>query len=262
MKFQEYLPVHEEIYPRPAKKKLTLGWAFWAAVSVAVAAIVLASLRTAHSFYTAAVLSAQIYSVDNPTVIGFLSFTEAAAAMLAIEGGIVYGAVKRSQQKGKVHPKIFQAYLGLLILISIVAGLGQSLGLIVGLPEGILAGFSWVLAIVLGVGASIVAWLSGEMLGVEMLKFEQLKSAADKSYAAGNVRWLNAARKEWYQVRNQAPEAALTDKDAHVRKVRAYLGRVVLRDGRVPPDGEIGKAVGLSEKYVAEIREKLKAEQR
>jgi hypothetical protein len=197
LKFTEYLPIHEEIYPRPAKKALGLGWEFWAAVTVAVAAIILAALRTAHSFFIAATLSTQVWGAESQLVVGFLSFTEAAAAMLAIEGGIVYGAVKRAQHNGKINARLFLAYIGLLVLISVVAGLGQSLGLVVGLPDSVLAAFSWVMAIVLGAGASVVAWMSGEMLGVEMLKYEELRRNAERAFTAASTKWLNAARKEW-----------------------------------------------------------------
>lgn len=269
MKFKEYLPHHEEIYPRPPKRSLALGWEFWVAVAVAIAAIVLASLRTAHSFYTAAVLSAQIYGLGNDLFTGALSLTEAAAAMLAIEGGIVYGAVKRAQHHGKVHPKLFVVYIGLLILISVIAGLGQSLGLILGLSGEVLAAFSWIMAIVLGVGASIVAWLSGEMLGVEMLKYGEANKAAEKSFTSASTRWLNDARKHWNQegrgqpapeVEAQTESKPMEPREQHKRAVKAFVSKFAMQERRFPSPGYIGSAVGLSGPYVVRLLDELKAE--
>lgn len=252
MKFKEYLPLHEEIYPRPPKKSLGLGWAFWAAVSVAVAAIVLAALRTAHSFYLAAVLSTQVYGVESPLLTAFMSYTEAAAAMLAIEGGIVYGAVKRAKFNGKINPRVSTIYIGMLVLISIIAGLGQSLPLVLGLPEDIMAGFSWILAIVLGVGASVIAWLSGEMLGVEMLKFEEARRNIEAAFQRASTKWLSDARTHWY-------EAGKAKQDDSPSRIRTYVDQVVFGKGVVPTAGEIGKALGLTEGYVRGVMEEMRA---
>lgn len=274
IRFREYLIEHEEIYPRPVRRKLGLGWKFWVALTVAIAAIVLAALRTAHSFYTAATLSAAIYGLDSDFVTQFMSITEATAAMLAIEGGLVYGAVKRAQEHGKINPRLFVVYIGLLVAISIVAGFGQSLGLVVGLSEGVVAGFSWVMAVILGVGASIVAWLSGEMLGVELLKFELALASAEKSHQAALTKWTKEARNAWQEARKQppvqeqvkeeppAPEEpqATSERDKHKQRVADFVRSSALKHRRVPMPAEVGSALGISGRFAAQLMEELKAE--
>ncbi|MBX3004572.1 MAG: hypothetical protein KF821_01945 [Anaerolineales bacterium] len=274
MKFTEFIPNHEDTYPRPARKSLALGWGFWVAVAVAAGAIVLAAMRTAHSFYTAAILSAQVYGMESAIATQVMGLAEAVAAMLAIEGGLVYAAVKRAQQEGKVKPRLIATNIALLVAISVVAGLGQSLGLVIGLPAEWLEGFSWLMALILGAGASIVAWLSGEMLGVELLKFEQARAAAEKAHQSALTKWTNEARAAWQQARQEqrelasqpqpaeepAPPTSKFDQDK--QRVFEYVTQFSLNRRRIPTTGEISAALGLPGKYVAQIFEVLKREHR
>src|SRR5690606_38628881 len=107
--------------------------------------------------------------------------------------------------------------------ISVVAGLGQSLALVIGLPDSVQATFSWVMALILGAGASIVAWLSGEMLGVEMLRYEQAKSANDKAYQSALTKWTNDARKAWHEAKREVPREP-SERDMHKERVKK-IGR-------------------------------------
>jgi hypothetical protein len=68
--------------------------------------------------------------------------------------------------------------------------------------------FSWIMAVILGAGASVVAWLSGEMLGVELLKYQEAAANAEKAYKGQETRWLNEARKHWYAARAEERKAA------------------------------------------------------
>jgi len=265
MKFSEYLPQHAEVYPRPIKKLPALGWEFWISVFVAVAAIVLAALRTAHTFFLAAQLSTQVYGLENGFLVNAISLTEAAAAMVAIEGGIVYGAVKRAKHHAKVNGRVFLVYLGLLVLISMVAGLGQSLSLVVGLPEAVQVYFSWFMAIILGTGASIVAWLSGEMLGVELVKFEQAQANADATFQRMSTRWLNGARQAWKDAQKQpGPNIIVTPRietqDKAARRIQAFIDRVTLTENRMPAVEEISSATGLGPEYVNGVLQMMRKE--
>ncbi len=271
MKFSEFIPIHADTYPRPERKSLALGWEFWVAVTVATAAIVLAAMRTAHSFYTAAILSAQVYGLDSAAVTQVMGLVEAVAAMLAIEGGLVYAAVKRAQQEGKVKPGLIAMNIALLVAISVVAGLGQSLGLVMGLPVEWLEGFSWLMALILGAGASIVAWLSGEMLGVELLKFEQARSAAEKTLQSAVTKWTNEARVAWQQANKEAREQAAarpqtvevpppSKHDQDKARVHDFIMRFMMNRRRMPTTGEISSALGLPGKYVGQLMEQVKRE--
>ncbi|MBX3046992.1 MAG: hypothetical protein KF698_08360 [Anaerolineales bacterium] len=276
MKFSEFIPIHADAYPRPVRKSLALGWEFWVAVSVAAAAIVLAAMRTAHSFYTAAILSAQVYGLGSAAITQVMGLAEALAAMLAIEGGLVYAAVKRAQQEGKVKPGLIAMNITLLVAISVVAGLGQSLGLVMGLPAEWLEGFSWLMALILGAGASIVAWLSGEMLGVELLKFEQARSSAEKAHQASLTKWTNEARAAWQQAKKEQSQQASQPTPAAVepdpappskfdqdkQRVLDFVTQFSLNRRRIPTTGEISAALGMPGKYVAQLFEVLKREHR
>jgi hypothetical protein len=130
------------------------------------------------------------------------------------------------------------------------------------------------MALILGPGASIVAWLSGEMLGVELLKFEFARAATEKAHQAAMTKWTNEARAAWQQARQEqrerasqpepvnepTPPASKFDQDK--QRVFEYVTQFSLNRRRIPTTGEISAALGLPGKYVAQIFEVLKREHR
>ena len=151
-KYQALNPM--PVKPSPVKQ----GWEFTAYILVSVASVLLASMRTAEQFYRAAAFSA------NP----ILGFVEAFLAIFTVEAGIVvYAAVLASRSK-KISPWVLVTGIILLSLISITAGLGQSLHLATDLDPIFVRYTEYALLILIGPGASVAALIGGHILGQQI----------------------------------------------------------------------------------------------
>lgn len=258
--------MHEELYPKPSRRQVKRSWQFWLGAAVVASLAVLAALRTAYSFYTAAELSSQLYGTEAGLQTAIMSYGEMFVAVLGVEGGIIWASIEHARRSKKVSPRTYRWYIGMLLSISIVAGVGQSLGLVGTLPAFVLESFTWVMAVVLGVFTSVAAFLAGEMFGGKLLSFSEEQDAAGKEFERWERKWLSDARKRWFEVRNDEPaplpqsediqinhspeQAGGSVQDAHKRKIRAYLSKTIMDEDRIPPASEISKAVGLEVAYV------------
>jgi hypothetical protein len=187
--------------PIPTRVTLmgTIGWQFWLIILQAFAAIILASMRTASMFYNVALLG-----IKNPTI----AFVEAVSALIAIEGGIVVYATLRAEiqnrktdasHSGEEHIEIKASLSRLLageilgILISVVAGLGVSMtGL--GLNG---TWFTWILALTIGIGASIIAAVSGDVLGVTLARLANVRDLIAIKFAGDHSAWEDKMFRSW-----------------------------------------------------------------
>ncbi|GEM_PF-2902447 len=153
------------LYPPPIKPSpVKQGWEFKAYLIVSIAAVLLASMRTAEQFYRAATFSA------NPV----LGYIEAFLAVFTVETGIVvYAAVLAARQK-KIASWVMWIGIVLLAAISIVAGLGQSLYLTSNVDPNFLKYTEYMLSILIGPGASIAALIGGHILGQQIAQAAQL----------------------------------------------------------------------------------------
>jgi hypothetical protein len=171
-------------FPMPDQPNVRLmaaiGWQFIATSIQAVASVVLASLRTAQMFFDAAAGSNIVFQ-----------YIEAAAAIAAIELGIVIFSTIKSEMKNAatriedlnraldVSVKLLNTGIGAGVFVSIIAGLGVSF-------EGFgldVTGFKWVLAITMAIGASVIAWVSGDILGAMLARFSNARLQAGHEYA-------------------------------------------------------------------------------
>ena len=125
--FEAFRDKYMQMRPPPIRPGVSgLGWQFWITIPCALAAIVLAALRTANIFYSAASMSG---------LGDFFSALEAVFAMLAIEGGLVAYAAIRSDRKAKdedveairQHDTRLGWAIVLMVAVSIIAGLGNRL---------------------------------------------------------------------------------------------------------------------------------------
>jgi hypothetical protein len=152
------------LYPLPEKPTPTKqGWEFKAYFIVSVAAVLLASMRTAEQFYRAATFSA------NP----ILGYIEAFLAVFTVETGIVVYAAVLAARRKKIATWVMWFGIVLLASISIVAGLGQSLYLTTDIDPRILKYTEYMLSILIGPGASIAALIGGHILGQQISSVAQ-----------------------------------------------------------------------------------------
>ncbi len=163
--YEIYRKKYMTLYPPPQKPSPSRqGWQFWAYILVSVAAVLLASMRTAEQFYRAATFSA------NPV----LGYIEAFLAVFTVETGIVVYAAVIAVRRKKISQWVMWVGIVLLAAISIVAGLGQSLYLSTDIDPSILKYTEYMLSILIGPGASIAALIGGHILG------QQISAAAQE----------------------------------------------------------------------------------
>ncbi len=267
MNFTQYLDTeYKELYPQPKKQLAGLDWQFYATVVHAIAAILLSSLRTGQLFYSAAMLSAAQLGLSG-ALEGVVAALDFVVAMFAIEGGLVIYSSIRSVARREVKSWIYSLLIGLLLVISVAAGLGQSMGL-ADVPPEFRANFMAGLSVVIGAGASVVAWLAGEVLGVQILRFQAANTDAGKAHARAMASWLSRGRKEW-QVRRKEllmlpqPEPREVgqhnvEREQHKTLIGHYLQRIAAREKRVPGAAEIGRATGLPSNYVQKRLDEIK----
>jgi len=126
--------------------------------------------------------------------------------MLAFEGGLALISAIKTAEKVEIAQWVYNTQIGLLLTISIFAGLGQSLGLIQGIGETFIQNFSYFLVFVVGVGASFAAWFSGEILGVQLQKFSLRKEEATEKFSEQSRIYIQNARKKFLENTEQNKE--------------------------------------------------------
>lgn len=198
-KFRAYYEnEYKSLFPFPEMKIVGLDWKFYWSIVVSAATVILASLRTAQMFYLAAETSAKSWGMDTNSL-STLSKGDALASMIAVEVGLVVISALKSVEKKNIPDWIYNAQIALLLLISVVAGLGQSVGLIHGISQDLLRIFSYILVLVLGVGASFAAWFSGEILGLQLQKYANLKLEASEKWEEHKRIHLQNGRKKFLE---------------------------------------------------------------
>jgi hypothetical protein len=201
-----------------------IGWQFIATIVQSVASVILASLRTAQMFYDAA--AGAFWAIQ---------YLEAGSAILAVELGIVIFSTIKSEAKNRaqrvedlnatldISVRLLNTGIIAGLIISGIAGLGVSLK-----GFGIdTEGFKLWLAITMGLGASIIAWVSGDILGAILARFGNARLAAQSKYdqemqarvEQKNKMWENAPERkiarselqallEWQKVEREANKPA------------------------------------------------------
>lgn len=198
-KFRAYYSnEYSSLYPAPELKIVGLDWKFYGLVITSISTVVVAALRTAQMFYFAEELSSKFWTPEssgNP----ILGFSGALFSMLAFEGGLAFISAVKTAEKEMVESWVYNVQIGLLLLISVFAGVGQSLGLVRGISPDTVATFSYLLVFVVGVGASFAAWFSGEILGVQLQKFSARKREAEEKFSEQKRIYIQNARKNFLQ---------------------------------------------------------------
>jgi hypothetical protein len=268
--FEAFKEKHVQLHPLPEPPSVRgLGWQFYALVMTSLAAVVLAALRTAFQFYRAAQLG------GNDT----LALVEAAAVIFAIEGGIVIYSAIRSVSNKRISTRMLGWGIFFMVAISTVAGLGQSLNLVENLDPQFKIIFDYVLSFVIGIGASALAWIGGEVLGGQIALAASRSEKDHERYQQELENYNDSMLRSW----NSSPErkiarGELTD---HVRsvfgdrtnsaeqraksnlknagsneqrnRILAYIEEVFSQDEIVPGPTEIAANLGVSKGYAHQV---------
>jgi hypothetical protein len=266
--------------PPPAKPSVRLmqsiGWQFVLILLQSAGAITLASLRTAEMFYRAA---------SGSNIV--LRYVEAAAAILAVEFGIIVFAAIRAEETNRarkskallhsINVSMKRLLIGEVfgVLVSIVAGLGVSFtGFDVDIDLGPL------LAVVIGVGASVIAAISGDILGAMLARYGNLKDSEEAKYRQEYAAWQSALFSSWeHSPDRQIARVALSD----ARKAMRGGSRVRLANERseqasevrgriwayleqnstgefVPGPTQVANELGVSKGYASDVIKEFRAQ--
>lgn len=171
--FHDFEQVYVFQHPLPTKPSLSLHWQFWTALATSLAAVILAAFRTGQAFYIAAVAR------GNP----FFSAAEAISAVVAIEGSVVLFALQRAREANKTDASLSWTGLFIAFIVSALAGLFQSFNLITSPSDTVSIVLNYTLVVAMGLGATILAWVSGDLLGVQLVRLEESKSVLDEGFA-------------------------------------------------------------------------------
>lgn len=186
--FQQFERKYKVQYPYPEKERPALGWEFNASLTVAISAIILAAFRTGDAFYKAAF-------VQNNSI---FASAEAIAAVIAIEGAVVLNAVRRAKDRSQTNSAISEAGLWLALIISILAGLFQSINLVENVANSMFANIlQWTLIVFMGLGATIIAALAGTDLGVRLVLLEKALGEANEHFTNSVRSYRARMMKQW-----------------------------------------------------------------
>jgi hypothetical protein len=281
--WEKFRQKYEHQFPTPekpvARLMSTIGWQFTMILVQSVGAITLASLRTASMFFAAA-------AGTNP----WLKYGEAISAVITVEVGIVVFAAIRAEQENSKHTDEEQKATiivsltrlwwgeGLALIISVMAGLGVSFngfGLKVPL-------FLWGLSIAIGAGASIIAAVSGDILGAMLARFGNIRDKMARDYTTELHVWRSNLTASW----EKSPEREIVRSDttllmkqlraeradgSSVRSVRQRTGVNLVNqpnvspvaqkifdyllansNGSIPGPKQVEEALGVSRGYASE----------
>lgn len=192
------------VYRDVQKQVVVLGIKFWLALLSGIGALALSGFRVSERFFTVAGgLGA------NP----LFSYGEAISAVLAVNVTIFALAIAYAYTTGKMSENSQWLGLGTAIFISAVAGLGQAFSGLGTEWVGFVSVFDLVLAFVLGIGATSLEYFSGDLLGVELVRYYVEKKQIEDKYRAE----LNKAKLDYLE---QTRQAELEFSEQHKNWVR------------------------------------------
>lgn len=278
-----------------------LGFAFWLYFTQAITSIALAAMRTSDAFYFVGYAT-----VGN----GFYAGTEAILSVLAVEVGMVVfaailaqkrykrqeaelraraeqtGARFRSSKEVDLNAAVIWAGLILMALISMAAGLHQSVKIIENVSPEFVKYLSYGLGITIGVGITVIAVIAGDILGQqlaivtagfadraadyeeEMAAYQQELEDAwarsdERRYIRADVR--AAAKQQSSAFGYDRTERTNTERDMPrkpakwTERIYAYLDESLAR-GHLPQVKEISDNLEVAKSTASEIRTRYLAE--
>lgn|GEM_PF-5062964 len=170
--FKDFEQVYLVEHPHPLKPEYNLGWEFWTAMGTSFSAVILAAFRTGQAFYLSAVAKGN----------SAFSLLEAIAAVFAIEGSVVLFALQRARRRNKTDDISSEIGLWVAFGISALAGLFQSVNLIPNPDKLVSSLLSISLVVSMGLGATIIAWLGGDILGVHLVRLEFIRKESNEQF--------------------------------------------------------------------------------
>ena len=190
--FAEFRLSYAQKNPKPRKDaalKAASDPQFYLLVFVAIASVLLTSLRTAEAFFR---------SAANSQLGEWVGWLEAVLAIVAVEGSmVVYSMIRAQNQRSKSNGNIY--IFGIVVLggISIVAALGQSISLMSTIPTQFDIYLQWGLTMVIGPGGAIAAIIGGHLLGSRLSDLTIKNEGGSEEYEEEMKEWNDALNRSW-----------------------------------------------------------------
>ncbi len=207
--FLEFEETYNLIHPAP-KAALPRKFVFWFTGSIltAVSGVLLSAFRTGDAFWMAAV-SLNVVIRTFETIV----------AVIAVDGVIVWLAIRRAYMSNKQDGNATLYGLGMAIIISSLAGLFQSTNILAnGQGEVFVGVLRWLLVIFMGLGATVIAWLAGDILGVQLVQLDEERKQVEEHQAAANRGRRSRLIKEWQASRDNITNKFKTNLPEHVHE--------------------------------------------
>ncbi len=187
--------------PQPPEKFSikNLGVEFPVAVLTGIAAIVQAAMRTGFKFFDLATRQGM----------GVASWLDGASAMLGVEGFVAVVGLIMARQRGKAliargelrlsNWEQVRLWGGLTIalIISVATGFAQSITGAQYVGQDFQKFVDWLVILALGLGASLLAWLAGEIVGTLSVRAEMLYLSGVGNFDKKLKAWLEERKAAW-----------------------------------------------------------------
>lgn len=236
--FEGYRELFAAKNPPPVQKRAVswrdIGFLYVLKMTTIIAAVLLAGFRTAEQFYLSA-------ATDG---VAWVGWAEAVLAVLAIEGFLVSAAADRARKNQHQTPWLINLGVVLALVISLLAGLGQSFRLLDIEYQNLISDFTLYLAIGLA-SASVIAWIAGETLGQELAWIDIENEKLNENYERDMEEWQNSLERSW----NVSAERKAIRGKRKVSESFRNLPEQAEGNGlhwRTLPDDEKIKIVGMS----------------
>jgi hypothetical protein len=307
--FAAYKETYEARVPRPkspAKLDLSgLGFEFWLYFSQAITSILLAAMRTSDAFYFVgyAVSSNAVYATG-----------EALLSVLVVElGMVVFAAIlakKRYERQEKARKEqaaqegtryrsdktvdinswVVAVGLGLMALISMAAGLHQSVRIIENVSEGFVQTLSYGLGVAIGIGITVIAVIAGDILGQQLAiitagyadraadyeeDVENYQSELEDAWARSDERRVIRAEVR-AAARSTSVSTSVTEESlrlngggafgtgrrpaVNTERVYQYMDQILSTENRIPSYSEVQQVLGLASSTASTLRKQWMAE--
>lgn len=166
-------PVYNQIEMRVVEKKIvSMDIKFYLALLSGLGALALSGFRVSERFY----------KVAGGETGGIFSVGEAISAVLAVNITIFALSIAYAYTNRKMSESSQTWGLGTAVLLAAMAGLGQAFSKLGVEWSGFVSFFDLALAFTLGIGATLLEYFSGDLLGVEIVRYFSEKESAEDKY--------------------------------------------------------------------------------
>lgn len=257
--WQRFLKVFSKKNNPPKLEEVQLSWRFWLCLLSGIGAIALSAFRTTQQFYISA-------SGSSPEPL--FIWGETIAAALAVNGTIVALSTLIAYKTQKVSDFSMTWGVRIAVLISGLAGLGQAFH---GSDNLFLVStLGSLLNLAMGAGVTALEYFGGDMIGVELVKYELEKQTNKKTFDEQTQEWFANARKQfsgWVmrktnkrtELHNEQTNKPVIDKqvrqsnnerstnNAGEQTIRTYLDTVLTNDHRTLGVSELARLLAANE---------------